>query len=106
MYLLDSTGGINHAFQATVNGTITGWFNVGGGPDVMGQPAVINTPSGALHVFANNNGTIQHWAQPAGGGTALDPGFPSIEATATPAGVIENSGKARILTRELTDGAV
>jgi LmbE family N-acetylglucosaminyl deacetylase len=106
MYLLDSSGGITNAFQSAVNGSITGWFDVGGGPDVMEQPAVITAPSGQLHVFANNNGNVQHWSQPAGGVTSFDPGFPFVEATASPAAVIENGGKARILTRELTDGAV
>jgi LmbE family N-acetylglucosaminyl deacetylase len=106
LYLLDAAGGISNAFQETPNGAITGWYAVGGGPDVMGQPAILTASSGRLHVFADNNGRIAHWIQPPGGNTTSDTGYPVIESVAAPGAAVEGTGKARIITREYTDGAL
>lgn len=105
LYLLDQSGGLSNAFQPSPSDTFDGWYAVGGGPNVLGQPVVYTTSSGLLHVFANNNGSIAHWTQPPGGGTQ-PAAFPTIECVATPSAVTEGTGRARILTREYTDGAV
>jgi LmbE family N-acetylglucosaminyl deacetylase len=105
MYVRNASGGLSNAFQSATNGDITGWFDVGGGPDILAQPVALTAPSGLLHVFADNNGDIAHWTQ-LHDGTSPDPDFPSIEAVATPSVVVDGTGKARLLTREHTDGAV
>jgi LmbE family N-acetylglucosaminyl deacetylase len=106
MYALDASGGLSNAFQAAPGGTFDGWYPVGGGDEVMGQPTVLTAPNGLTHVFADGNGSIRHWRQPKGGSTTPDGTFPTIESVATPAVVVEGSGRARLLTREYTDGAV
>jgi LmbE family N-acetylglucosaminyl deacetylase len=105
MYLLDESGGLSNAYQPSPGNVFDGWYGVGGGPDVMGQPLVHTEPNGLLHVFADSNGEIAHWTQPPGGGTS-PAGFPTIECVATPSAATEGSGSARVLTREYGDGAV
>jgi LmbE family N-acetylglucosaminyl deacetylase len=106
LYLLNESGAISNAYQTTVNGPITGWSDIGGGPNILGQPTTLTAPAGRLHVFADNNGRIAHWTQPPGGTTSPDTAYPTIESVATPSAAIESSGKARALTREYTDGAI
>jgi LmbE family N-acetylglucosaminyl deacetylase len=105
MYVLDESGGLSNAFQPAPGDSFDGWYAVGGGPNVLGQPLVHTEPNGVLHVFADNNGTIAHWTQPPGNGTSPAT-FPATECVATPSAVTEGSGRTRILTREYSDGAV
>jgi hypothetical protein len=104
LYVSNKDGSLSNAFQDTQNGDLTGWFDVGGGPDIVGQPLTHSAPNGVLHVFADSNGEVRHWIQPPDGPTTLDGDFPRVESTATPSAATEPAGTVRLVTREYTDG--